>query len=264
MHKDFCRSSTSRSALVLRDPIVRLTRNLFASRVKGVSVAQLAAHAKDCVEAASLIPKPKVYDDFRMQCLGVAAILASTGRSQERTNHVQTSGSTDIGHLAVRLWRQAREYDPTDASGELRVGLSYALADNCELAEAWTVAKEVPASWRESPDFLYNAACITSRLGDLDNSLLLFKETIRCGYLDIAHAKTDPDLQQLRENRQQQFAGLTTIKVTCGIVYGFLNDDITLANGSSFPLTDVTLQVCSGARPAKMGSRPKKGSHHAR
>jgi tetratricopeptide (TPR) repeat protein len=49
---------------------------------------------------------------------------------------------------------------------------------------------------------LYNLACAEARLGNIDQALKYFKDSIQNGYSDVEHIKKDTDLDSLRNNEE--------------------------------------------------------------
>ena len=47
---------------------------------------------------------------------------------------------------------------------------------------------------------LYNIACCHAQLGNMTEGLLSIAETLKLGYNDINQIRSDPDLEQLRED----------------------------------------------------------------
>jgi tetratricopeptide (TPR) repeat protein len=56
----------------------------------------------------------------------------------------------------------------------------------------------------DNPLLLYNIACIYSSAGDFETALDYFERAVESGYTNNAWAKTDPDLDPLRENPRFQ------------------------------------------------------------
>lgn len=231
------------AALRPRDPFARLSEEFFSSLAKNAGSSILVEGAKNCLEAANWVPKPAVYDPFRFQCVGVAAVFASAARDQEMLSGVEPFGSTATGRFAVELWRKLREYEPADPAGICREGLAFALMRVNRLEEAKSLAAKIASLRGASDSYRYNMACLHSRTGDLAGALRDLRQAIRGGAIEIQYVKQDPNLLALRRDMKREFDELTSVKWRWSIVWGLLNDDIVVTNDSKFPLTNVVVDV---------------------
>jgi hypothetical protein len=231
------------AALRPRDPFVRLSEGIFSSLAENAGSSILIEGAKSCLEAANWVPKPAVYDPFRFQCVGVAAVVASAARDQEMLSGAEPFGSTTTGRFAVELWRKLREYEPADPAGECREGLAFALMRVNRLEEAKSLAAEIASLRGASDSYRYNMACLHSRTGDSAAALSDLRQAIRGGAIEIQYVKQDANLLALRREMKREFDDLTSVKWRWSIAWGLLNDDIVVTNDSEFPLTNVVVEA---------------------
>jgi hypothetical protein len=77
----------------------------------------------------------------------------------------------------------------------------------------------------------------------MDEALGWLELAIKNGWTDIRHARSDPDLARLRDEKTSPFNALTAVRFDWSIDWGVLSDDIVLINRSKFTLTNVTASV---------------------
>lgn len=225
-----------------RDPEVRLMRALLTldGNEKTASDA-VSTVVSECLKAVSLIPEHHVYDEYRCLYCMIAADFASMARDHEIQAGSDFRQGTAISEKAVELRKLALKYDPTDATGELREQLAWALLTNGRIDEALSVSHEITDHLQNFPGSCYQMASITSAAGQFDNSLQWLERAIDLGWIDIAILKNNPLLADLRSARPEAFQELTDVKWSWSIDWGIFNDDILLTNKSNFALTNVTL-----------------------
>jgi hypothetical protein len=226
-----------------RDPFPRLSRNLLKALAAESEASTLASAAKDTYICASLIPSGVVYDDYRAGCVGMAALLMTEARSSEIRKGIEPYGATANSTMAVSLWRKTVELSPSDASGELREALAFALMGNNSIKEARQFADQVAPLRKTDAGFCYNYACLLSRGKDAANSLTWFDASIRAGFADVVWARNDPDLRFVREAKTQAFNELVRPKYSWSVTDDWMWDDVILRNDSAFPITAITLSV---------------------
>ena len=98
-------------------------------------------------------------------------------------------------------------------------------------------------------------ACIHSRRGSSQESLEWLRRAISVGFSNIPLAKRDPDLESLRRLQQAEFEKCVKIDFSWNVIYGFFNDDIVLRNASSFPFTNIELDVELEQGEAKLSTK---------
>lgn len=237
------RIAQEQAALRPRDPFIRVHRNVLASCAANLTSAALISNAEDCLKATELVPAPPIYEQFRADCIMMAAIIAAAAREQETFSAIEPYGSTQAGEFAVALWRKKLEYEPSDPTGEVREGLVFSLMQTNQLDEAATLAAQISNLRRASADFQYVMACLCSRLGDLPAALGHLRLTLRGGAVEIHEVKRNPHLERVREQRKREFDQLTAVKWRWSVVWGVFNDDIQISNDSEFALTNVAVNV---------------------
>mmetsp|Transcript_9783 Transcript_9783/g.24908 ORF Transcript_9783/g.24908 Transcript_9783/m.24908 type:complete len:215 (+) Transcript_9783:125-769(+) len=144
--------------------------------------------------------------------------LAARPRQRRPQPHSRTSGGRLLPCAAAKDSLPEAE----DARGAIALGLKlYADGDYEEAYALFTkvVKEQVPGTgtkrFRDKPPApsegekmaaLYNIACCQSKMGDMDTALAAFAGALEKGFEDIATARSDPDLAQLRED--ERFEGL--------------------------------------------------------
>lgn len=226
-----------------RDPIPRLSFNLLKALASEGNSDALSSCAMDSYATASLVPAGGVYQDYRVGCVYLAAMLASEARSAEFQKGQSVTGSTKNGQLAVSLWRKVLELSPSDPTGEVRESLAFALMGVNSLDEALRHANDVVRLRESDSGFCYNYACLMSRAGAPEKSLQWLDASIKRGNSNVAWARKDPDLQQVRQSHGEQFAELVRPKWSWSVTDDWLWDDVILRNDSSFALSNITLSV---------------------
>jgi hypothetical protein len=227
-----------------RDPFVRNLRNATVLVSDDTTVATFLRAAKDSVYAACLVPRGSIYDEYRANTLYLAATMAYSARAKECAAGKDVEGSTEVSSYAVALWDACFEYAASDTTGDLRAKRAWARMANGDLQQALALANDALELQKDQVEFCYQYACLLSRLDrDMDKSFAWLKKAIQQGFYDIAHARRDSDLANLRREKADEFNGLVKVHYDWTINYGVLNDDIVVVNKSAFPLTNVRLSV---------------------
>lgn len=226
-----------------RDLWLHLMHAQLTSLLPEVDVQGMLAQADECLKAIELIPPAALYDEHRMVATEMAASIAGAAREYEIHLGKAPLGETKAGRKAVELSRRLLEYDPADATGESRAWLAEQLVANNELDEARRLIVEVADVQEYDPCFVFLAARLMSRIGEYDTAIDLLKDAIAMGIWDTPWIREHPDFMSLRGARSEQFLEVLRVRTTWSIHYGFLNDDITLTNNSTFPITDVVFKL---------------------
>ena|GEM_PF-2240786 len=226
-----------------RDPFLRIGANVHRALANADDVNVILRCAKDCVDAATLVPVGHVYDEYRIMCMDVAIWLAVESRAIEIEKGVSPYGSTAASQFAVACGKWLVKNGPHDTTGEMRAGLAWCLLADAQLEAARIQANEVYELLKDNPEFCYGYACLMSRMGDSEKSLEWLRAAIRRGFVDVVQMKRDPDLANVRTNQANSFADIVKITWRWNIVYGIFNDDIVLTNTSSFPITNVIVDA---------------------
>ena len=230
-------------AALPRDPWVRMHRAEFAESDPTRSANDLMQLAKDSANAGLLVPPDVVYDDVRLDCIAVAAMVASNARLRELDAGISPYGSTDIGDFAVKTWKQAVGLAGKDSAGTYRENYAWSLLSDNQTDESLKIANQLSDFRKDNAWFNYKYACLCSRIGDYDHALGWLGNSIGDGFADFSGLKLDSDLQALRLTRPKQLADLMEVKWRWRYVPGIFNDDITVTNTSNFILTNVTIEV---------------------
>jgi tetratricopeptide (TPR) repeat protein len=226
-----------------RDPFVRLARNAHRAEVDNKNPAALLRHARDCLDAASLVPEGQIFDEFRTMCVYLSAELAYEARSVEIMTGIKPAGSTEASQFAVSCYDWILKNGPRDSTGKLGEDRAFCLMTDGQLDAALEQANKVAEQRKNDPVFSYNYACLMSRIYNTDRALEWLNAAIRQGYTDVLHIKADPDLENLRRREAKGFAEAVKITYTWAIDWGTFNDDIILTNTSKFPISGVVLDA---------------------
>lgn len=221
-----------------RDPFVRLYRNLCRALADEGNVGATLRHALDCLDTASLVPEGRIYDDYRAMCVAYAGFLALDARSYEIQRRINPFGSTAASQLAVSCFDWLIQN-----TGTFGASRAWSLMADGQLEAAFEQASHVLEMHKNDADFSYCYACLMSRMGKTKEAAMWLRAAIRSGFYNVAMAKTDPDLDNLRLERPGEFAEIIAVKSETTIHYGLFNDDITLTNKSDFPITNVVLDL---------------------
>jgi hypothetical protein len=224
-----------------RDPFVQVARSLLRANADSDRSDALLSDAQDCLKAASLVPEGEIFDEYRTLCVYYAGLIATESRSTETQNGVYPKGSTPASQFAVGCFDWLLKHGPTDSTGELRAQKAFCLMADARLGEATRLADSVVNLRKNDVSFSYNYACLMSRTEHTDYAIVWLNDAITKGFKDIRHAKTDPDLENLRIQRADGFAELVKVKWEWSIDPGFIRDDIYCTNKSAFDITNVTL-----------------------
>jgi hypothetical protein len=220
-----------------RDPFVRVKNAMI--REANEKPADVMRDARECVEAARLVPEGMVYDSYRATFLACAADLAATAASRDWFADSRYSYGSPLAKEAVRICRTRLAYD-----GDLSDWGKYELARALNFAgfhgEALATASKAQKLYR-NPGFAYDYACLMSLDGQTKLALEWLEFSFKLGGSNVAWAKQDPELAKVRTQQAEGFTRLTQVKWGWTIKYGVFNDDIVLENNSPFPLTNVTL-----------------------
>ena len=226
-----------------KDPVPRLLAEGIRYEQIEQSAEELESSALRCEAAASLIPAKSVYAELRQELLQLAAQIALSARVSEFNAGLEVKGSTARGDMAVELWKRVLEIDSTDRGGELRESLALSCLINGRIKEAEAVAATILEMKREDAGFCYTYACIKSRAEQPEQALEWLRTCIRLGYPVGAWAWADPDLDYLREHRNEVFSELVSPQWSWYATDDWLWDDVVLTNESSFALTSLILTL---------------------
>jgi hypothetical protein len=102
-----------------RDPFIRYRKAYYASRDNRYSKpSEMLTTAKQCAEAASLIPEGRIYDEYRGWFLYMAGDIANRASSKEIGDRSWATANNPTAAYAVRLWDACLKFTPNDPTGE--------------------------------------------------------------------------------------------------------------------------------------------------
>lgn len=190
---------------------------------------------------ARLAPSGAVYDKFRRGYMMRAGTMALKAAEQEGKGK-KLGGSSNAAITSVPCWKTALSFDQSDSSGELRWGYAQSLALAGHLNEAREVLPQIRDHVCLNPDYHWLLARLASVNGEPDKALGHLKEAVEMGLNKIAEARASPDLENLRNAHADQVRSLLAVKFGWSVKYGMFNDDITITNQSTFPLTQLVFR----------------------
>lgn len=197
------------------------------------------------VAAASLVPSAKVYDEWRADILLAAANVAYADALTATESLGFGRAARPLAKEAARLFEAALYYGPNDPDGEVRQRRAMMLGLSGEHAQSLDAFASIQDLRRQDRQYAYNYACISSVTGNTDKAMEWLEHSIKVlGFNDIAHAKRDSDLENLRKAKRRQFDELVTVKFEWQVNLG-LFPDVIIKNQSAFALTGVVLSVKS-------------------
>jgi hypothetical protein len=233
-----------------RDPFARL--DLAATQVKGEKPQDILNDAKQCTVAVRLVPDGAIYDEYRLRFLREGARLAVVAATAELNGGDYGGGNTPTPSApqAVQIVRTllAEGANGADAGAYGRGLLARALACAGRFDDAWRVINEIMqikgnVPCRGERDFRLMCARVGSLLNDPDAACFHLRAAYFVGFSDVEVVRKSPDFANVRQNRPQLVAELSTVAVKVAFGRGFLTDDVILENKSPFPLTHIVLDV---------------------
>lgn len=197
--------------------------------------------AKECLQAASLVPAGAFYDRYRTDLLCTSAQALESVAAQELGSTTMMDAANEEAALGVQVWAAALRYQQ-DFSGELRQHQAIALAMSGDLAAALQEAELVAGLRSRDAPFAYFLACLYSDTGNVDKSLDWLRQAVATdGYNHIAELKKNPDLATVRTKKSAEVTELFAVRCDWKLEYGTFNDDLVATNNSKFALTNVTI-----------------------
>jgi len=227
-----------------RDPFaIAQNANLLSLDPK-CSDSELLAATKECLKAASLVPKRQIYDECRAYCLFVAGGIAfRTATNRIAATDTWADAYSEPAAYGVGVLNECLKFTK-DSTGEIREIRAWSLMQSGHIKEAFEQANSICSLRQNAVSFAYNFARLNSVLNDSDTSMKWLEHAVRnLGWSRIVETKQDPHFRYLRSSsKARAFQSLTEVKFTWGIQFGLLNDDITITNNSAFTLTNVVLE----------------------
>jgi hypothetical protein len=204
------------------------------------------ARARQCVEAARLVPEGEEYNPFRAEFIAVAARLAMDASLRQLfINGVDAYSHGPAGHAAeaIRLHRTYLALVPTDPGKFANKGLARSLSAGGRYWDAITTLNACVDDWRNDPFAAFRYARLNSLVNETRQAASWLKWAYQKGYSDVQFVLKDPDLGNLRRGLPDDYRRLTEPRWSTKITWGVFNDDVVLVNESPFALTNVTLNV---------------------
>jgi hypothetical protein len=239
-------------------------KNVVASNTDARKRLELGASA--CLR----VPGARVYDDIRVSLMVIATRLATQILREKQEGKAFGAGDTAFASQVSALWSIWEEAQPDFEPVERLEGQVFSLAAANQLKEAWRAACQREDAQPASPLLAYTMVRIASRLGLIDQSLQWMNFGIgQLAEIDIALCRTNPDLENLRSQKAEEFGRATAVK--CQLIFDrqWFRDCLVLTNQSRFRLTQVSMSVeRNGARPLLLTNStalaPGRKSHLAR
>lgn len=225
------------------DPILQFKSIMLQDDLDGDGTTQqkYLEWAAKFVELARLVPSGAVYDFYRWRYMMRAGTMALKAAEQEGKGK-KLGESSKAAITSASYWKTALSINESDPGGELRWGYGQSLALAGNLDEAQEVLSMIRDHVCLNPDYHYLLARLCSVNDEADKALDHLKEAVEKGLTKVAEARKSPDLEILRNAYGDQVTSLLAVKFGWDVKYGMFNDDITLTNQSTFPLTNVVLR----------------------
>lgn len=238
------------------DPLVIAWYFDFLPLLKERPPEEMLERAADARRAATLVPAPSIYDDYRAKLLYTAATLtieAVRKKMAEQGESWSTCSDPATAAQAAGLWDACLKLFPRgDPTGEMEEQRAWALAACGHYKEALAQALAVQAKRGGNAAFTLNLAAFQSLSGKLEdacaNLRLLFS---KYAYQDVLKIKKDPDFQPVRDANLEPYTALVRPRCVLSINFGwktgrtltlgmgFGTDDVMVTNKSPYPLTHV-------------------------
>lgn len=251
----WCSDISSRRS---RDPVAAVLLYSCKAAAAGADVDAQFAAAQGSIRAARLVPAGELYDRDRGRFAYVAARLAAAAATRQHTDAPRSPASVKKARFAAALFAAASEFSPlagAEDEGRLRQEWATVLAIDGKLDEALAQASRVRDAMKDDPGYAYNMACLCSLAGQVDVALQWLRQAMSLGYSNVRHAQADPDLENIRRSRANEWQALTTVSFAWEIVPVLLGpESVKLTNTSAFPLTNVVLtgQVQAAGGPIQI------------
>ncbi len=191
-----------------------------------------------------LIPQDEFYNLDRAEMLYLAGDIAQ--RATERVLKVRANKAqvnSQSAEIAAKIWRKYLEYD-VDAAGLVRYKLVIACYHSGSFPEAYKVANEIKASFKNSVEFMYTYACLCSCLGKIDETVATLKymqETL--GWNDMQMIQQDVDLDRAWKENHAAMASLALPKLGIKVESRFGPSNLMVENKAPFELTNISIKL---------------------
>lgn len=222
------------------DPFIALHHNRFEAMQNIESATILDRLSTDAYSFRQLIPTDDVYSDYRRDVIAQAALLALGARDAERKGGASAQ-SSERSRRSVELWEQVYSSQQSDPTGNARLYRAIAYASDGDTTKARRELSDIFDLLKDDGDYLYAWAWILCLDGELDNSLKFLNWALRTETIALKEVRTDPDLADLRRNRNDEYQKLTTPQWTWTIQSGVFFADVSMTNNSPFTLTNIKL-----------------------
>ena len=191
------------------------------------------------------MPKRAIYDKSRYLALRNAAFCADRAAVEEIGSHSRATARNPAAAYEVRLLDACLMYHSSDIDGEIGSDRAWALMMSGNLNEALKQASAVATLQKNDLRFVYNYSRLLSSTGDTKHAFDWFSYAVKdLGFICIELAKSDPDLEAMRNAYPIDFKYLTTPRVSATVDWGVIgNDEVIIKNESSFPLHNATLNL---------------------
>ena len=191
-----------------------------------------------------LIPAGDFYNLDRAEMLYLAGDIAQ--RATERVLKVRANKAqvnSQSADIAAKIWRKYLEFD-ADASGRIRYNLVIACYHSGSFTEAYKVANEVKAKFKDSPEFMYTYACVCSclgKIGETVDTLKYMQQTL--GWNDMRMIQQDVDLDRAWKENYAAMASLALPKLGVRVESRFGADNLLIENKAPFELTNIAIKI---------------------
>jgi WD40 repeat protein len=224
--------------------------------LKGMIVTTSAERARQWHEdgmriakMASFLPAGDIYDSQRAELLGVGGDLVLRAAQIEAGSKSWQERTSEKAEAALPIIEAALRLEPTDPTGILREQKTIACCMPGRVQSGYELAASLRSIRGESQRFRFLMARAAYLANQPSESLAELELAIeKLGMSDIHTVRNCPDLP----HSEPRFHELTTVLLECVCQSGLSGGEVIVINRSSFPLTNVRLQL---SHPTRAGRR---------
>jgi hypothetical protein len=254
---DWDNRAAALESLLRQHPHDVWTANFYLHNVRAKDASSHQKHLGIAASIALGIPGSAMHDEVRMSIAMVAARSALAVLHDQQKGRRFGEADVEFAANTQTLWDIWAKYQSDFAMAECLEARVFSSAAAGRITEALNLAAARNANLTYSTEFSFTIARLAARAGDFGNSL----EWLRFGLgkpdaIDVNRCRTEPDLEELRTQKSEEFRRLTTVRCEVICDNGLLFYDILLKNLSAFPLTNVEVTIIKG-RSIKLGNRER-------
>ena len=187
--------------------------------------------------AATLVPAR--HGDLRRRLFECASSLGALALNRMWLEQ-DLGYPVDAAELVVQLLERQLSVEES-ALGRYRLALARNMQE--QPRAAFEEIQRAQALFASRPDVVYDAACIAARAGEVERALVWLEASCQAGCDRIAWARRDPELENLRRARGEDFERITGLRWSWYLTSEDGSSALVLRTESCFALTHVSLQL---------------------